>query len=114
MKGKENNLKEEAIFIHPIIIKYYRLYEENLVTAYDLVGIFILVYLAVRKPKTWANGRLTSPILPPNTEFPSIKLIDLPDVLPLLGESSLKKNCQKITHCPPAELLCQKTKNIKS
>jgi hypothetical protein len=91
MKGKENNLKKEATFIHPIISKYYHLYEEKLLNAYDLVGIFILVYLAVRKPKTWANGRLTSPILPPDVEFQSIKLIDLPDVLPLLGESSLKK-----------------------
>ena len=51
-------LKDEAEIIFPILSICCDLYENNLMNSYDLVGIFILLYLNLRRSNNWSNGQL--------------------------------------------------------
>lgn len=74
-KKKELSLEEEAIILSPILTKLYHQYEEKLISNYDLVAYFILLYLSVRKPNGWSNGRLDYPIVSNNNPIEnSLKL----------------------------------------
>ncbi len=53
----------EAECIYPIIEEYHIKYLHNELTGCDLAGIYVLCYLALRKPNGWSNGRLKEPIV---------------------------------------------------
>jgi hypothetical protein len=84
-KEKEISLGEEAVIVHPIIFHYYGLFQNGEVSNYDLAAIYILVYLAMRRPHGWSNGKLKAPIIESSTPFNSLRLSSLtPQVIELL------------------------------
>ena len=76
-QSKVLSLSEEAQIVHPIISFYYEEYEAKRIRNYDLAAIYILIYLTLRKPRSWSNGKLKEPIIPVHEPFPSMKVVDL-------------------------------------
>lgn len=93
MTPQSFELEEEATKIGPILSNCSSLYHSGRISAFDFVGIFILTYLGLRRPRSWSNGRLKYPLsstlrrgiafagnLPPSTELSSISgLLDILD-----------------------------------
>lgn len=91
-KDKEISLAEEALIIHPIICHYYGLFQHGEVTNYDLAAIYILVFLALRRPHGWSNGKLKTPIIKPSNPFNSLPLSSLiPQVIELLDMAYISR-----------------------
>ena len=53
-------LVDEALTIEPILSHCCNLHREEKMSASDVVGVFILSYLGLRRKKSWSNGRLKS------------------------------------------------------
>lgn len=70
------DLRKEAEVIYPIVHECYELFLQGLLKDYDLVSVYILVYLIVRKPKSWSNGKLKDVII---TQLPSVDSIRIRD-----------------------------------
>jgi hypothetical protein len=61
-------------------------YKEGRLTDYDFVGIFVLAYLALRRPNTWLGGKLKEPISNSDRRdkgYLSVAIVNGP---PLLGQ----------------------------
>lgn len=104
-------LTEEAAVIFPIIHSSFELYQRGRIRDFDLVGVYILAYLSLRRPRSWSNGLLPHRIIHEestalasgasavDTEqlwdgYSSTLLIDLPPaLLRLLDEQYL---CRKL------------------
>ena len=71
-------LSQEAEVVHPVIQECYELFQQGTIRDYDLVGIYILTYLIVRKPKAWTNGRLKKAIVDDIAHVSSMKICDAP------------------------------------
>lgn len=72
-KGNQRTLGDEAEILFPIVTLFQDLYHKSLIKDYDYVGIFVLLYLSIRKPNGWSNGKLKIPIVE-NPTFDSITL----------------------------------------
>ena len=82
-----SSLKDEAEIIFPILSMCCDLYDRNQMNSYDLVGIFILLYLNHRRPNNWSNGQLKQAITTnTNTlQSQSTKLISYPFLLDIIN-----------------------------
>ena len=88
------NLKDEAFKIFGFIEYISNLYNESIISECDYVGLYMLIYLSVRRPKNWINGKLKFPITNENENFQllSCNLQDHQQLLDQLGgENYLKK-----------------------
>jgi hypothetical protein len=89
-----SNLEQEALIIHPILTHCLNLYNNNQLSPSDFVGIFILSYLGLRRPKGWSNGRLKAPIsstISSNNDVKSINLSEIPGLLEILDRAYVVK-----------------------
>ena len=116
MKSTTNvvdSLSVEATILEPILSYCYSLYKQHILKDYDFVGIFILAYLGIRKPKSWLNTKLKTSIFQEillenmnnghengheNIQFDEYKSIEIkriPGLLDLLNPIYLQKklNC---------------------
>lgn len=84
-------LQEEAQVLHPIIEKYYQSFLRGEVFSYDLAGIYILLYISLRKKKNWSNGALPEPIIANESDYVSLRLEEVPDVLEIVSKEFLQK-----------------------
>lgn len=84
-------LYKEALILHPILNIYVQKFRENDLYEYDLVAIFLLLCLSVRRPQSWCNGRLKAPILSCESCFLSVTLTQLPIFVEFLGSEYLRK-----------------------
>ena len=66
-------LKDQASTIHPSIEYFQKLYQEKEIKPYDLVGIFILSWLSIRRQSSWSNGRLKESFS--QSQFDSIPIL---------------------------------------
>lgn len=89
-KHKHSSLSQEAEFLHPYVVKYYELYRFEQLLVWDLVGIYILLTLSLRKQNNWANSLLPEPIAD-RKSYRSILLSDIPDILERLNPVFLQK-----------------------
>jgi hypothetical protein len=90
--SSKSSLVEESKIIFPILQRYYLLYCEKQLASHDLVGIFILLYLSLRRKNKWSNGLLPASILrPEDVTYDSISVHDIPEVLELLNQKFLLK-----------------------
>lgn len=62
-KPKVLTLEEEAFILSPILTKLVQQFQDKMLNDYDLVAYFVLLYLSIRKPNGWSNGRLDYPII---------------------------------------------------
>ena len=53
----------EAKELIEVITYCHDQYKENLLNDVDFVGIFILLYLSIRKPKKWIVGKFSLPLI---------------------------------------------------
>ena len=101
------NLSEEAAVIYPIVQSSVELYRQGRIRDFDLVGVYILAYLSLRRPRSWSNGLLSQPILPRSTDISEASAVDTeqlcssvllndlpPTLLQLLGEQYLLHKLQ--------------------
>lgn len=90
-------LKNEANSIFAHISYISELYDQKSIAEYDYVGLYILIYLSIRRPNNWINGKLKPtlsetwfnesklPYNPNIIQAISVKLQNYPDILKLLG-----------------------------
>lgn len=98
-------LHREALTIHPLIQSSVELFRMGLILEFDLVGIFILAFLSVRRPNRWSNGRLTQPISNETSKIMcvcSVLISSIPHLLDLVNSSYIQ---QKLKLKNTAELL---------
>ena len=106
------NLTEEAAVIFPIIQSSLELYHQGRIRDFDVVGLYILAYLSLRRPRSWSNGLLPHRIIPDESTallsgesavheeklwdgYTSALLTDLPPtLLQLLDEQYLRRKLQ--------------------
>lgn len=89
-----SDLEQEALIIHPIVVHCLDLYKNYLLSPSDFVGIFILSYLGLRRPKGWSNGRLKAPISSSfcsNDDITSISISKIPGLLEILDRAYVMK-----------------------
>jgi hypothetical protein len=70
------------------------LHNDNQLSPSDFVGIFILSYLGMRRPKGWSNGKLKVPIsssLCSKDNIASINLSKIPGLLEILDRAYVMK-----------------------
>lgn len=87
------DLPKEAERLHPIIEACYLDYCAQRLRDYDLVGIYILLFLAIRRPNAWAGGRL-GPLVEAQEEAPlppSSPLVAYEQVVEVLGQKYVTK-----------------------
>jgi hypothetical protein len=70
------DLSAHAEIVYPVIDICYRMFQSRKLSAFDLVGVYILAFLAVRRPKRWISGKIPSKILR-DEEFGSICSMEL-------------------------------------
>lgn len=61
MKSSSRSLSEEASLLHPLLVLCFE--SHPFIADHDKVGIFILLYLSLRKPVSWCGGLLRPPII---------------------------------------------------
>ena len=96
------SLKDEAEIIFPILSLCCDLYKNNQMKPYDLVGIFILLYLNIRRPNNWSNGQLKQAITT-NTktlQSQSTKLTSHPFLLDIINIECI---CKKLSIKPNSD-----------
>jgi hypothetical protein len=89
-----SDLEEEALIIHPILTHCLSLYNDNQLSPSDFVGIFILSYLGMRRPKGWSNGKLKASIsssLCGKDDIVSVSLSKIPGLLEILDRAYVMK-----------------------
>lgn len=91
-KSSLNSLQGEAEKLFGLISYCKNEFIENRITDYDFVGIYILAYLSMRKPKRWSNGKLPSQISTIDHSL-SIRVMTVPELFGLLNEDYV---CRKI------------------
>jgi hypothetical protein len=83
-------LDEEAVILSPIFCDWFALVAENTLFEYDFGGLYILAYLALRRPRKWSSGKFPTPLCH-SENFVSSKLSDIPHIIHLLSEKYLVK-----------------------
>jgi hypothetical protein len=95
------SLVAEAAVLEPLVQWGVTKFNEGTLADYDLVGIYILSYLAIRRPKAWMGGKLKHPV-PTNEEvggsdaskprrYSSVYITDVPLLPELLNMDYLKR-----------------------
>jgi hypothetical protein len=90
-------LQEEAQVLAPIIEKYYQSFVIQEVSPFDFAGIFILLYISLRKKKNWSNGPIQK-IVENEDSYQSIYLFNLPDLLEILDSKFIQKRLKCTEH----------------
>jgi len=85
---KNVDLTSEADLVFPIISSVHELWERKEISSADLVGAFIIIVCAFRRPKAWLSGKLSQPVL--NSEDfklcpESMRLSAVPSLLEVAG-----------------------------
>ena len=98
LSNSSEELLKEAEELYPLILHCVDLFDRGVMSDYDLVGVFILAYVAIRKRKSWCSGRmnpsLTSTLPPDAVQRQSYLLSCIPGLLDLLDFHYLKKKLQ--------------------
>ena len=84
-------LKVQAEIIYPFLLDCYHAYVNGKLNGCDLVGIFILSFLSIRKSKNWCNGKLKTKINE-KENYSSSRLSRFPQLLHWLNVDYLIKN----------------------
>lgn len=86
------DLEEIARKLHPIIVKCFHDFEAGVLSGCDLVGIYILLFLASRRPRGWSGGRLHLSIADHGECTPnSVALTAYPSVVEVLDANYICK-----------------------
>ena len=85
------DLNTLAGIIHPFLLSCYHDYLDGKIYSYDLVGIFILSFISMKKPKNWCNGKLKT-IINDKNNYNSSNLSNYPQLISWLHMDYLVKN----------------------
>lgn len=85
------DLNKLAEIIHPFLLNCYHDYLDGKIYAYDLVGIFILSFISIKKPRTWCNGKLKT-MIHNKDKYNSSNLSNYPQLISWLQIDYLAKN----------------------
>jgi hypothetical protein len=83
-------LEEEANILSPIFSDWFALVAEKKLLEHDFGGLYILAYLALRRPRKWSSGKFPSS-LNGSQSYLSARLCDIPHIISLLGDQYLIK-----------------------
>lgn len=79
--------------LYPLISKYHGLLCEELIKPYDFVGIVILAYVSLKKPRCYFDNMIQPPIIDASEAdaLDSISVVDVPELMELLNIDYLLK-----------------------
>jgi len=92
------SLEAEAAVLAPILAACKAEHDAGTLTDHDFVGVFLLCYMAIRRPGAWAGGPLATPFAAHGS---SRTLSSIPGLMVLLGEEYLERKLKQPANSIP-------------
>eukprot|EP00981_Chlorochromonas_danica_P002846 scaffold559_cov176-Ochromonas_danica.AAC.1 len=91
------DLTREGTLLHPILSQCYHDYQQGVLTDYDMVGIYLLLFLATRRPRKWSAGPLKEKVClyDGNSPVASVLVCQYPEVAEVVDLAYLAKTMKR-------------------